>query len=269
VITRRIEEHVDRLARLSSYAAELAFFMALALVPFVLIAITLAGRWLPLDLTPPLQQVFERVLPPQTHIDPAEVLAWARSSAGAGWLTASFGLAVITVLRFMFALVAALSFITGEEDQGGSPLWRRVSGALLLTAVWMVVLLFTAILLFIAPSIEQALLDLPEYSDLSLSAFAALRALTVAAILFASIYATYRVGPRLPIPAWRAAVAGGLAATAWLVIGQLLSRLVPSLWNASQLYGTLGSIVLFLVWAYSYAWSLLVAGLLVLRPRRG
>jgi uncharacterized BrkB/YihY/UPF0761 family membrane protein len=40
------------------------------------------------------------------------------------------------------------------------------------------------------------------------------------------------------------------------------------LWKATQLYGTLGSLVLFLIWAYVMAWVLLLGGLLLVSPGR-
>jgi Zn-dependent protease len=52
-----------------------------------------------------------------------------------------------------------------------------------------------------------------------------------------------------------------------LSIGLGFSRVVPVLWSATQLYGTLGSVVLFLIWAYLNSWILLLGGfLLVPRP---
>jgi hypothetical protein len=39
------------------------------------------------------------------------------------------------------------------------------------------------------------------------------------------------------------------------------SLAVPVLWGAARLYGTLGSLVLFLIWTYLIAWILLLGGL--------
>ena len=269
MIRARIGSFFVRLERLSGYAAEMAFFLALAFAPFVMIAVTLAGRWLPLDLSRALEEVLRGVLPAEAHVDPAEVFAWARSSANAGWLTASFGLALLTVLRFMFTTIAALSFIAGDGRQRSSRLWRHVTASVALLATWVVALLVTASLIFIAPTIENALLQLPDLADLSLSAFAAVRAVTVAVALFATILLTYRLGLRDAASGPRAAAAAGLATLVWLGVGEFFSRLAPALWRGTQLSGTLGSVVLLLAWAYAYAWALLAAALLVARPRPG
>jgi len=263
---RKVERTLVQLGRLTSYAAEIAYFLALSLVPFLVITLTLGVRWVPLDLTAEIEEILGRILPVQAQIDPARVFEWARSSAASGWLPASIAVASITVLRFMFAVVAALSFIATRDDRLGPQMWRRVAAAALLVAVWAVSLLATALLLFVAPIVEGRLADLPEFADPSVSAFAALRVVTMAAILFVAIFLTYRFGPGDRIPASRAALAALLTAAGWLGTAQLFTALVPTLWSGAQVYGTLGSIVLFLTWAYVYAWILLAAGMLVIRP---
>jgi hypothetical protein len=50
--------------------------------------------------------------------------------------------------------------------------------------------------------------------------------------------------------------------------GQAKGRDVPILWSAARLYGTLGSVVLFLIWAYLISWILLLGGLLLAQPAR-
>ena len=263
---KKLERTLVQLGRLSSYAAEIAYFLALSLVPFLVITLTLGVRWMPLDLSAEIEDVLGRVLPLQAQIDPARVFEWARSSAASGWLPVSVAVATLTVLRFMFALVAALSFIATQDDRLGPQMSRRLASALLLVAVWAVALLSTALLLFVAPLVEGRLMDLPEFADPSLSAFAAVRAATVAAILFGAVFLTYRVGPGDRVPPRRAALAAALAAAGWLGAAQAFSALVPVLWSGAQVYGTLGSIVLFLTWAYVYAWILLAAGMIVIRP---
>jgi hypothetical protein len=57
-----------RLALLDSAAAEVAFFFALSLVPFVGIAIVLAGRWLPAGLSASIGKVLRDSLPAESPV---------------------------------------------------------------------------------------------------------------------------------------------------------------------------------------------------------
>ena len=69
------------LALADSGATEMAFYLALALVPLVGVTIALVSRWLPLDLSASIEEVLRGVLPAASHVAPGEVLGWARSSA--------------------------------------------------------------------------------------------------------------------------------------------------------------------------------------------
>ena len=60
--------------------------------------------------------------------------------------------------------------------------------------------------------------------------------------------------------AWREAVAllvALLASLGWIGASLGFSLAVPILWGAARLYGTLGSLVLFLMWAYLIAWMVM------------
>ena len=255
-----------RLSLLDSAAAEVAFFLALSLVPFVGIAIALVGRWLPEGLSESIGKVLRDVLPADSPVA-AEVLRWARSSATKGWLTIGFLLALWSSFRFMSLCLHALgSMISGDTRQ--SPwTWRSSVRSLLLLVVWMVALVMTALFLFVVPSIEHGLLRRSALLDVSSAVFSAVRILVVPGILFGAIYLTYRVVGGSRVGPWRVALVALLAALAWIGISLGFSLAVSTAWNAARLYGTLGSLVLLLIWAYLIAWILLLGGVTLSRRR--
>jgi uncharacterized BrkB/YihY/UPF0761 family membrane protein len=103
-----------RLVLLDSAAAEVAFFLALSLVPFVGIAIALVSLWFPVGLSASIGKVLRGVLPAESPVA-GEVLRWARSSASRGWLTVGFLLALWSSFRFMSLCIHALgSMISGD-----------------------------------------------------------------------------------------------------------------------------------------------------------
>jgi len=247
----------------------MAFYLALSLVPLVGVAIALVSRWLPLDLSASIEEVLRAVLPVESKVGAGEVLLWARSSASQGWLTAGFAVALWTSFRFMSLCLRALGTMVATEVRPLEKAWHAAARSLLLLVVWIVALLATALFLLVAPAIERGLLGLPDLSDLSLSAFSALRALLIAGVLFGAIYLTYRVVAGTRAGRLRAALAALLASLGWIVATRGFSLAVPVLWKATQLYGTLGSVVLFLIWAYVIAWVLLLGGVLLVRSARG
>jgi len=256
------------LALADSGATEMAFYLALSLVPLVGVTIALVSRWLPLDLSASIEEVLRGVLPAASHVAPGEVLGWARSSASQGWLTVGFVVALWTSFRFMSVCMHSLGRLVSTDVRPPVKAWRLAARSLLLLVVWIVALVATALFLLVAPAIERGLLRLPKLSELSLSAFAALRALLIVAVLFGAIYLTYRVVIGTRASRLRVALAALLASLGWIGASRGFSLAVPVLWKAAQLYGTLGSVVLFLIWAYVMAWVLLLGGFLLVRPDR-
>jgi membrane protein len=144
--------------------------------------------------------------------------------------------------------------------------WRSTAQSLLLLAVWMMALVATALFLLVAPSIEHGLLELPALSGLSSAVFSTLRVLLVPGILFSAIFLTYRVVAGKQAGWFRVALVALLASLSWIGASLGFSLAVPVLWKAALLYGTLGSVVLLLIWAYLISWILLLGGLLLARP---
>jgi membrane protein len=257
-----------KLALADSAAAEMAFYLALSLVPLVGIAIALVSRWLPLDLGASIEEVLRAVLPAAAHVAPGEVLGWARASTSQGWLTIGFVVALWTSFRFMSLCIRSLGTIISTAPHPPVKAWRSAAMSLALLVVWIVALVATALFLLAAPVIERGLLGLPELSDFSLSAFSALRVALIAGVLFGAIYLTYRVVDGTRTHRFRVALAALLASLGWIGASQGFALAVPVLWKSTQLYGTLGSLVLFLIWAYVMAWVLLFGGFLLVRPDR-
>jgi membrane protein len=254
-----------KLALLDSAAAEVAFFLALSLVPVVGIAIALVSRWFPVGLSASIGKVLRDVLPAESPVA-GEVLRWARSSTSKGWLTVGFLLALWSSFRFMSLCLHALSSMISGDVRSSAWTWRSTARSLLLLGVWMVALVATALFLLVAPSIQRGLLGFSALSDLSSSAFSVLRVLLVPAILFGAIWLTYRVAAGTRSGSLRVALVALLSSLGWIGASLGFSFAVPLLWGAARLYGTLGSVVLFLIWAYLIAWILLLGGLLLARP---
>lgn len=264
----RTRAAVAKLALADSAAAEMAFYLALSLVPLVGVAIALVSRWLPLDLNASIEEVLRAVLPAASNVAPGEVLGWASSSASRGWMTIGFVVALWTSFRFMSLCIRSLGAIVSTDARPPVKPWHSAARSLLLLVVWIVALVVTALFLLVVPAIESGLLRLPRLSNFSLSAFSALRAFLIVAVLFGAIYLTYRVVVGTRAGRLRAALAALLAALGWIGASLGFSHAVPVLWKAAQLYGTLGSLVLFLIWAYVIAWVLLLGGFLLVRPAR-
>jgi uncharacterized BrkB/YihY/UPF0761 family membrane protein len=205
------------------------------------------------------------VLPGEAGVDAAEVADWARG-AGGGWLSAGFLIAVWTSFRFMSTGMRALALLIAPDPLAAPPRWHASLRAVPLLLVWMAALIATATLVVAAPQVDELLLGLPRHADLSVSMWAALRAVLAGLILFVALALTYQAVPGLTGGGRRVALAALVASAGWFALGTGFSMAVPLLWQGTALSGTLASIVLFLLWAWGSGWIFLLGGLLLVRP---
>lgn len=255
-----------------TFAAEIAFYFVLALVPFLIVTFAVASFAIPRDLhvTDQIGEIIGHMLPPGVDIDIGAMLDHARTSASGGWLTFGFLLAIWTSFRFMDACVQALHFIARDQGEPGPALWKRVLWAILLLVVWMLALVLMALFFILAVPIEKFLGGHGLVSVVSLKVWAMTRAGVTVGLLFGAFYLTYHtISPRhlAPHGALQAAL---LASLGWFGLSIGFSYILPTFWrNYHEVYGALGSLIAFLLWAQLNAWVVILAGCWMIRDHPG
>jgi membrane protein len=264
----RIVELLRRLPATGSFAAEMAFYFALSLVPFLGLTAVAAVVWLPPGLGGPLADSVIRNLAPEAGLDAAAISGWVGSVQISGWLAVGVLLAVWSSFRFMAACVRALAKLGGVEPVNWRHRLRSIGSALFLLLVWMLALLLLSFVILIAPPLEETLDQGGWLAQGTLSARGLSRTMA-ALVLLLVIALTYRTIPGTQARGWRLWLVSGLATGGWIAAGWVVTSLVPSLLQGQTLYGALGTFVLFLLWSYVNAWVLLFCGQLpgvLLRP---
>ena len=256
------KEISDRAHYFGGFAAEIAFFFALSLAPFLALTLKAAHALLPLDLSLQMGEMLRDILPMGARIDAMTLVEGASGSVSGGWVTAGVCLAFWTSLRFVSACLRALRFVTDGHPTGGDHmLWRAVQ-AVAVMGVWMMALVLTSLVLLISYPVVEWMRQQPIIPTLVLWLWHVLRPLVFYGMALLAFCVSLRVaGARA---SWKnVLVAASCAAVGWVALGGALTLLMPLLWGSNQLYGTLGSIIAFLVWAYANAWVLILAGCLV------
>jgi len=265
----RIVELLRRLSATGSFAAEMAFYFALSLVPFLGLTAVAAVAWLPPELGGPLADTLIKDFAPQAGLDAAAISEWVGSIRSSGWLAAGVLLAAWSSFRFMAACVKALSSLAGGDRLDLRHRLRSIASALFLLFVWMLALLLLSFVILVAPALEETLDQGGWFGRGTLSAAGLSRAMAAVVMLLA-IALTFRAIPGLRARGWRLALVSCLATGGWIATGWVVTRVLSSLWQGQALYGALGSFVLFLLWSYANAWVLLVCGQLpAVLPRPG
>jgi membrane protein len=264
----RVGEVFRRVPATGSFAAEMGFYFALSLVPFLGLTAAIAMAWLPPELGQPLADSVIRNFAPQAGVDAAAISGWVGSVQSSGWLAAGVLLAVWSSFRFMSACVRALARLGGVEPVDWRHRLRSVASAVFLLLVWILALLLLSFVVLIARPLEETLDQIGWVSHGTLSAADLSRAMA-ALVLLLVIALTYRTIPGTQARGWRLWLVSALAAGGWIAAGRVVTEILPSLLQGQTLYGALGSFVLFLLWSYVNAWVLLVCGQLpglLLRP---
>lgn len=241
---------------LSVIAAGVAFFAMLALFPAIAALVAIYGFVAdPADVATRLEQIRPLVPPDAFNIIEGQVSSVI--SVGAPGLGLASGIALLVSLWSVRAAVAAvmdgLNVVYEERE-------RRGLLQLLLTSLGL-----TLLLILVAIGALIAIVAVPAYLqfvDLSVvgtafARFAPWPILALAVVLAIGI--VYRYGPSRATARKRWVSLGAVVATAlWVVASLLFSLYVSNFADYNKTYGSLGAIMILLLWFYVGAFAVLL-----------
>ena len=245
-----------KLALLPTFAAAMAFYFAVSLVPFFIVVSKLVAWLFSANLVPELAVFLRDILPPESHFHPDAISA---AVGGPGIGVVSTGIAVWTAGNGLNEMARAVHFIFSDSKRPHPGGWTRRVKSFGLLAVWTLGIAAAAVFLVLIPA---ALAELSQYAGRSLQGFfgANVRYPLALFLLFAVFTLTYAYVPeRRQRPRWQAAAQGGaVAAACWLITCLLFAYLLPRVWGVSLFHGVLSSVLATLVWAYCGCWGILI-----------
>ncbi len=236
-------------------SAGVAFFFLLGLFPALAAIISIYG-WVadPATVAGHLEEL-SKVLPGQAaEIIHNQATQLSGDSGGAGWG------AVIGVLLALWAgskamkgMVQALNIAYNEDEKRG--LVRKQAVYLTLTLAAVVAGLLSISLIAILPAIVN-FLPLPETGK---QALVWLRWPVLLLLAMTGVASIYRYGPSREKPQWKWVSWGaGLATVLWLIASALFSLYVTKFGNFNETYGSLGAVVILMMWLYLTAFLILM-----------
>jgi len=236
-------------------AAGVAFFFLLGLFPGLAAMVSIYG-WLA-DPATVARHVDElaKVLPADAaDIVHNQIEQIAGEDSGAGW-GALFGviLALWAGSKAMKGMVQALNIAYNEDETRGLIKKQAVYLGLTLGAVLVGVV--SIFLIAIIPVIANYL-PLPDWG---IQALIWLRWPVLLLIGISGIAAIYRYGPARRKPEWKWVTWGAGGATVlWLIASALFSFYVSNFGNFNEVYGSLGAVVILMLWLYLTAFLILM-----------
>jgi membrane protein len=238
-------------------AAGVAFFGFLALVPLLGALVLTYGLIVdPAEIArhfASIAQTMPRDVAKLIGDQLTSLITTSADKKGLG-LLASLALAVYGAMKGAGAIVTALNIAYEESDK------RGMIGGVLINAAITSAAVFLGVMLLAAASAGQALEawlgDMPILMKIALQGVAWVVALIVTMLGLAALY---RYGPSRANARWRWLSAGALFATLGLVGASIgFARYTASLGNYNATYGSLGAVVVLLLWLYISAYVLLL-----------
>ncbi len=247
------------------HAAAIAFFFLLALVPFMVVTLALIKTVFTLDLETPVIAILNGLIPANDFIDVDKIVQTASRAGSRGILTFTFIIALWSTSNFMTSIVQALHFIFSTEDHLARKGWvaRLYSFGLLL--VWSAFIMVTSLLLVLAPAVEALAENVLYVQEIQWAAIRLGRLVIIFVMMLLAFWSTYRLTASSRVVKKRFWQAALIATLGWILMGYLFTNVMPAIWEKSIVYGTIGSIVITLFWAYSSAWVVLLGACWIAR----
>lgn len=261
LLGRRLQ---GKFTMLPSFAAAMAFYFLVSLVPFLIVVSRGLAAVFSANLAPELIGFLRDILPPESKLRPDALIA-SVSQGSHGLAAASTLLAIWTASSGLNEMTRAVHFLFSDPERPHPGGWGRRAKAFGVLAIWALAIGAGAIAFVILP-LAQGQLARFGAARLLPPAFASIVRYPAAfAMLFAAFTSTYVYVPEKS-PSWLSAAQGGAAAAAWWSgVSLLFSYLLPKIWHVSLFNGAMSSVLAILIWAYCGAWGVLAGAVWTVR----
>ncbi|KFI23137.1 YihY/virulence factor BrkB family protein [Nitrosococcus oceani] len=255
-IAYRIKDSLDD-DNISIVAAGVAFYALLAIFPALVAMVSIYGIIAdPADV----QRQFDAlsgILPTEAQVLLSEQLRRITSQASTA-LSVGVGVGVILALwsatRGTKAFIIALNIVYGEKEKRG---FLKLNAIALMLTLGAIVLAILALGMIVVLPILLSYLDLPEIFQVLASL---LPWLLLAFTFILGLAVLYRYGPSRSEARWRWVSWGAVAATVlWIVGSALFSFYVANFAQYNKTYGSVGALIILLMWFFVTAYIILLA----------
>lgn len=238
-------------------AAGVTFYLLLALTPALAAAISLYGLVADPNQIQDQLTAVGSILPNEvrTTIE-GEMTRISATSRAAGW-GAFVGLlfAIWSASRGMAAVLQSMNIIYGIKENRG---FFRLSALAITMMIGAAVLVAVAVTAIVAVPVILRYVGLSSGAEIAVNWG---RWLLLVAMAYFGVLVLYRVGPNRRGGHWRWFSPGAVLATVlWLIASFLFSLYVEHFGNYNKTYGSLGAVVVLLMWLYISTFVLLLGG---------
>lgn len=248
---------------LSMFAAGVAYYSLFAIFPALAAAVSIYG--LVADPTDVERQVgvLSGVLPREAAgLITGQLHRISSTSSNALSVGLLFGvlLALWGAASGVKALITALNVTYGEREKRG---FVRLNAIALLLTLGAIIFAVLSLALIVALPALLSSLGIGGLGEAGRFIVSALRWPLLALVILFGLAVLYRYGPSRDQPRWRWVSWGAsVAVVLWLVASALFSFYVSNFGNYNKTYGSIGAVVILLLWFYLTAFIVLLGAAL-------
>lgn len=231
-------------------AAQLAYYLILALFPFILVLVSLMGQFGSAELSSTVLGYFKQVMPREVfELIKQYTGAIIRGEAKAPGLL-SFGI-LFTIWTASGAFSALINALNRAYDvQETRPFWKVKGLAILMTLGLSVIILLGVLLMVFGPSIGRGIAGLFGLGDVFLLVWAVVRWPVALFFLVLTVALLFYFAPDVGQP-FRWITPGGLIGVLlWVLTSAAFSIYVNNFGSYNKTYGSIGVVIVLLLYLY-------------------
>jgi membrane protein len=237
---------------LTDWAAALTYYAVLSLFPALLVLVALLGLFGQYPQTSNALLDIVGKLGPASAVDtvrgPIEGVVQAKGGAGALLGVGLIG-AVWSASGYLGAFFRASNAIYEIEE--GRPFWKLRPLQLAMTVVMTLLLALVAIAIVVTGPLASAVGDVVGLGSTAVTLWNWLKWPVMVVVVLSMIAALYYAAPNVRQPGFRWISPGSLVALlVWAVASVLFGLYVSQFGSYNKTYGTLGGVIIFLVWLW-------------------
>jgi membrane protein len=253
VLVRTVKEFLDD--EMSTYASALAYQMLFSLFPFLLFLIALIGFLHLPDFFSWLRLQSELVLPPVALDQVNPVIDQLQQSKG-GLLSIGIVIALWSASAGVRLMMSAMN--AAYDVVEGRPVWKRIPLSVLYTVGFAGMLLTTAALMVTGPQVMSWLAAQIGMEDFIVTLWTLLRWPVIIILLMVSVATMYYLMPDVKQEFRFISPGSVLAVVVWIVASLGFAYYVKTFANYDAMYGSIGAIIVLLLYFYISASVLLL-----------
>jgi membrane protein len=238
----------------------LTYYSLLSLFPALLVLVALVGLFGQYPETTDAIFKMIRSIGPESAVDtfkhPVESVVRQKGGAGALLGVGLLG-ALWSASGYLGAFIRASNVIYGTDE--GRPFWKLRPLQIVLTVALVLLTAVVALSLVASGSIAEAVGEGIGLGSTALTVWSIAKWPVLAAIVLLIIGILYRVAPNVRLPSWRWLSPGAvLAIVVWIVASAGFAIYVSRLGSYNSTYGSLGAVIIFLIWLWLTNLSILL-----------